>query len=80
MADDTVTLEFIARQLDRVVKEQASMRADMSSMRDDMQVMSAMLRRFDGTLDGLLHEVRAEHARHARVDQRLRDLEAAREP
>jgi hypothetical protein len=71
--DEKISLEFIARQLDRVLKDQAA-------MREDITVMAAMMRRFDGTLDGLLHEVRAEHARHARVDQRLRDLEAAREP
>jgi hypothetical protein len=71
--DEKVSLEFIARQLDRVLKDQAA-------MREDITVMAAMMRRFDGTLDGLLHEVRAEHARHSRVDQRLRDLEATREP
>lgn len=67
---DRITLDFLA-------KQQAKLAEVMASMRDDMRVMMAMLRRIDGTLTGLVNEVRAEHARYERHDRRLRKLEGA---
>jgi len=67
MAEE-ITLEFIARQLERVLTEQAS-------LRDDMRVLTAMVLRIDGTLNRLLVEVHEMHAQHARFSDRLRAVE-----
>ena len=40
-----------------------------------MAVMMAMLQRQDGTLSGLVNEVRAMHAQHSRLANRVRGLE-----
>ena len=69
MADaTTVTLEFLAERIERVLDE-------MGQLRDDMRVMSAMIQRLDGTVQGLTNEVRADHARFERLDRRVRKLE-----
>ena len=59
-----VTLDFIARQ-------QQYMLATMGELRDDMAIMMAMLQRLDGTVSGLVNEVRAMHARHNRLARRV---------
>lgn len=55
MADEPITLEFLARQQQRVLDE-------MGSMRDDMQVLTAMVMRLDGTVGFVLTESRAVHS------------------
>ncbi len=55
MADEPVTLEFLARQQQRILDE-------MGSMRDDMQVLTAMVMRLDGTAGLVLTELRAMHS------------------
>ena len=52
------------------------MLTDFGTMRDDMAVMIAMLQRLDGTVPGLVTEVRAIHSQHSRLADRVRDLEA----
>jgi len=59
-----VTLDFIARQ-------QQYMLATMGELRDDMAVMMAILQRLDGTVSGLVNEVRAMHSRHNRLARRV---------
>jgi hypothetical protein len=54
MSDEPVTLEFLARQQQRMLDE-------MSSFRDDMQVLTAMVMRLDGTVGLVLTELRAMH-------------------
>jgi hypothetical protein len=58
-----IDLKFVARQLDRVL-------LDIAGLRDEMAVQTAIIRRFDGTVDGLTEEVRAVHAQNARLDKR----------
>jgi len=62
------SLELIFRQQQRVLTE-------IGSMRDDMAVMMAILQRIDGTMAGLVNEVRAMHTRHARLAFRVEALE-----
>jgi hypothetical protein len=50
----TVDLNFLARQLQRVV-------AEVGSLRDDMQVLTPIVLRQGGTLTALLQETRATH-------------------
>jgi len=52
VADEPITLELLARQQQRLLDE-------MGSMRDDMQVLTAMVMRLDGTVGLVLTELRA---------------------
>ena len=57
MPDETgVDIGLIARQQRQTLEE-------MGTMRDDMAVMMAILQRLDGTVAGLVNEIRATHAR-----------------
>ena len=68
MSDEPITLEFLARQQQRMIEE-------MSSMRDDMQVLTAMVMRLDGTVGLVLTELRAMHSQHNRLANRVRRIE-----
>jgi hypothetical protein len=72
MADEPITLEFLARQQQRMIEE-------MAAMRDDMQVLTAMVMRLDGTVGLVLTELRAMHSQHNRLASRVRRLEEERE-
>ncbi len=72
MADEPITLEFLARQQQRMLDE-------MGSVRDDMQVLTAMVLRLDGTVGLVLTELRAMHSQHQRLANRVRRLEEQRE-
>jgi hypothetical protein len=63
-----ITLDFLASQQDRILEE-------IGQVCDDMRVMAAMIQRLDGTVQGLINEVRAEHSRFDRLDRRVRKLE-----
>jgi hypothetical protein len=49
-----VDLAFLARHNERIMAENAS-------MRDELRVQTAMITRLDGTIAGLVQEVRAIH-------------------
>lgn len=68
MTDVPVTLEFLAKQQIRILSE-------IGILRDDMTVLSAIVRRMDATIGGLLEEIRAVHAQYARMDHRVSRLE-----
>lgn len=68
MADEPISLQSLARQQQRVLDE-------LSSMRDDMQVLTAMVMRLDGTVGLVLTELRAMHSQHNRLANRVRRLE-----
>jgi len=69
MPDDaTVDLSLLARQQQQILTE-------MGGMRDDLVVLTAIAMRQDGTLAALLTEVRAMHAQHGRLANRVRNLE-----
>jgi hypothetical protein len=62
MPDETgVDIGLIARQQRQTLEE-------MGTMRDVMAVMMAILQRLDGTVAGLVNEIRATHARTAEPD------------
>ena len=69
MAD--ADLNFIARQNERIV-------TDLASLRDDMAVLTAMVIRLDGSMTGLLQEMRATHGQIARMNDRIHKLEDAK--
>jgi Tfp pilus assembly protein PilN len=68
MSPEPVTLEFLAEQ-------QRDILAQLRTMQDDALVSAAILGRIDGTLSGLVQEVRAMHSQHARLANRVRALE-----
>jgi hypothetical protein len=43
----TITLEFLAAQQDRILGE-------LAEMRDDIRIIAAMMQRMDGTVSGLI--------------------------
>ena len=64
VAEEPITLEFFARQQQRLLDEMGSMRDEMNTMRDDMQVLTAMLMRLDGTVGLVLTELRTMRSQH----------------
>jgi hypothetical protein len=66
--DSAVDLAFVGRTLQRLVNE-------IASLRDDMDVMSAIVRRLDSNQARMLEELRAIHAQHQRTAARVRALE-----
>ena len=67
---DPVTLEYLARQQDRVL-------AELASLRDDVNVLTAIFQRLD-THTRLLGEIRATHSQvQVRIGSRVRPCLAA---
>ncbi len=62
-----ITLAFLQEQQARLLEEQGR-------QRDDMAVLLAIMQRLDGTVQGLVSEVRAQHARQDRQARDLRGL------
>ena len=73
MNDERVTLEFLGKQLDRVIAEQGA-------TRDDLRVLTTIVLRLEGTVSGLLDQLHAMVAQHQPFDARLRRLEEERMP
>jgi hypothetical protein len=72
---EAVTLEFLAAQQRRMLDE-------MTSMRDDIKVLTAIvlrhettLPRLDETLDGILEQMRAMVAQHSRIVDRVHAID-----
>ena len=63
-----IDLEFLARQIERVIN-------DVASLKDDMTVVLARLDRVDATAHSLVTEVRAMHSRHERLSRRVERIE-----
>jgi hypothetical protein len=63
-----VDLDYLARQVGHVLEGQAR-------AREDMAVLLAMVQRLDGTVQGLVAEASAQHARLERALRRLERLE-----
>jgi hypothetical protein len=69
MSDESpVGLGLLAHQQRRII-------TGLGGLRDDMQVLTTIVLRQDGTLTALLDEVRAMHSQHGRLANRVRDLE-----
>jgi hypothetical protein len=62
---ETVTLEFVARQLDRVLTR-------LGAIEDQITVLTGMAMRHDGSLNGLATEFRGLAQAMSRADHRLR--------
>jgi len=73
MSGERVTLEFLGKQLERVI-------VDQNSIRDDLRVLTTTVLRLEGTLNGVLDQLHAMVSQHQRFDTRLRRLEEERTP
>ena len=71
-AESSVSLELLAHGQQQVISE-------VRSMKDDMGVMMAFLMRLDGTVAGMVNELRSLHKKNARQDSRLSALEATQQ-
>jgi hypothetical protein len=67
---EPVDLNFLARQLQRLA-------TDVASLRDDMQVLTSIVLRQYETLTALLQEPRATHSQIQRMNDRVRALETS---
>lgn len=65
-----------AADLTLIARQQRQLLSEVGTMRDDMAVMTAILQRLDGTVAGLVNEVRAMHSQHFRLSNWVHDLEA----
>jgi hypothetical protein len=70
MSDERIDFAYVARALQRLTDE-------VASLRDDMQVLTAIVHRLDNSHTRLLTEIRATHSQVSRVADRVRRLEAA---
>ena len=64
MREERVTLEFPGKQLERVIAEQ-------NSTRDDLRVLTTIVLRLEGTLNGVLDQLHAMVSQDQRFDARL---------
>lgn len=58
-----------------IARQQRQILAELGSVRDDMNVLTAIAMRQDHTLSALLTEIRAMHSQHSRLAGRVRALE-----
>jgi len=72
MGDERIDLAYVGRALQRLTDE-------VASLRDDMQVVTAIVQRLDNSHTRLLTEIRATHSQVTRLGDRVRRLEAADE-
>ena len=75
---ESVTLEFLGRQMERMLAEQIAIRAEQTAIREDIRVLTTIGLRHDATLNGILDQLHAMTAQHNRFDIRLRRLEEER--
>jgi hypothetical protein len=72
---ETVTLEFLGRQFERVFGELSAIRAEQTSIREDLRVLTAIVMRHDASLSAIIEQLRGMTAQFQRFDVRLRRLE-----
>ncbi len=70
---ETVDLAYIGRALQRLTTE-------VASLRDDVNVLTAIVQRLDNSHARLLEEIRATHSQVARLGNRVRRLEEEAPP
>jgi peptidoglycan hydrolase CwlO-like protein len=75
MSDEAVNLDFLARQLQRVLEEQREFRTQLSDFRDQMTVQTAILMRLEAAQNSMAEQLRAMTSQHQRTDRRLLALD-----
>jgi hypothetical protein len=77
---ETVTLEFLGMQLERMFAELSAIRAEQTSIREDLRVLTAIVMRHDASLSAIIEQLRGMTAQFQRFDARLRRLEEQATP
>ena len=72
MSDERVDLAYVGRALQGLTDE-------VASLRDDMQVLTAIVHRLDNSHSRLLTEIRATQSQVSRLGDRVRRLETTEE-
>lgn len=70
-SEPAIDLAYIGRALQRLTTE-------VASLRDDMQVLTAIVLRLDNSQGRMLEELRAMHSPYSRLNNRVRQLEEQR--
>jgi hypothetical protein len=70
-SEPIIDLAYIGRALHRLTSE-------VASLRDDMQVLTAIVLRLDNSQGRMLEELRAMHSQYSRLNSRVRQLEEQR--
>jgi hypothetical protein len=70
-SEPAIDLAYIGRALHRLTSE-------VASLRDDMQVLTAIVLRLDNSQGRMLEELRAMHSQYSRLNNRVRQLEEQR--
>jgi hypothetical protein len=65
---EEITLEFVARQLDRVLNR-------IGTVEDQVTVLTGIVMRVDGSIEGLATEMRGMYRLIERLEHRVRKLE-----
>ena len=63
-----------------LVRQQRQLLTELGGLRDDVNVLTSIVLRQDGTLNALLTELRAMHSQHGRLANRVQALEAGTMP
>ena len=71
-----INLEFLARSQERILDELRLVRADVGDVKADIEVMAAIIRRLDTSVQNLTGEVRALAGQQSRQRQKLERLDA----
>ena len=84
---ETITLDFLAAQQQRVLDELGAVRVEMAAqrtefvtIRDDITVLTAIVMRQENTLKAILDQLRTMTTQQHRFGERLRQLEEERTP
>jgi transposase len=72
---ETVSLDFLGAQMERLFARLDRIEAGQEAIRDDIRVLTAIVLRHENTLKDILGQVSAMVAQHARFNDRLRRLE-----
>jgi phage-related tail protein len=70
-SEPIIDLAYIGRALQRLTSE-------VASLRDNMQVLTAIVLRLDNSQGRMLEELRAMHSQYSRLNNRVRQLEEPR--
>jgi hypothetical protein len=72
---ENISLEFLGAQMERMFARLDRIEAGQQAIRDDIQVLTAIVLRHENTLKDILGQVSAMVSQHARFNDRLRRLE-----
>jgi septal ring factor EnvC (AmiA/AmiB activator) len=75
VSGEPISLEFLGRQLLRVLDEMAEFRTQIAEFRDQMTVQTAILMRVEAAQNSMAEQLRAMASQHQRTDHRLLALD-----